>query len=228
MRGPRRALTHAARPAAVILAVALLAGAAPARARQASGPTAASPSFDELYKRGRQLNADISTLTARFTETTTSSLLEQPIVERGTLFVERATPRVAMRYADTDRVLLIDGDRMTTLWPSRQIEQSRNIRDARRRLQGYFDDASASELRRVFDILLRETSERAGTHEVQMLPKRRQISETLKELELWVDDTTALMRAMRLTFANGDTKLMEFEDVTPNAPIDAGVFSAGE
>jgi outer membrane lipoprotein-sorting protein len=147
-------------------------------------------------------------------------------VERGTLFVERATPRVAMRYADTDRVLLIDGDRMTTLWPSRKIEQSRNIRDARRRLQGYFDDASASELRRVFDILLRDTSTRPGTHEVEMRPKRRQISEALTALELWVDDRSALMRAMRLTFANGDTKLMEFENVTPNVTLDASVFSA--
>ena len=210
----------------LILAVAVLVGATPARARQASDARSASPSFDELYKRGRQLNADIQTLTARFTETTTSALLEQPIVERGMLFVERATPRVAMRYADTDRVLLIDGDRMTTLWPSRKVEQSRNIRDARRRLQGYFDDASASELRRVFDILLRDMSTRPGTHEVEMRPKRRQISETLTALELWVDDSSALMRAMRLTFANGDTKLMEFENVTSNVTLDASVFSA--
>ena len=189
------------------------------------GGPPAEASFDELYKRGRQLNADIKTLTARFTETTTSSLLERPIVESGMLFVERATPRVAMRYDDTDRVLFIDGDRMTTLWPSRRIKQSRDIRDARRRLQGYFDDASAAELRRVFDILLRETSTRPGTHEVEMTPKRRQISETLGKLELWVDDSTALMRAMRLTFANGDTKLMEFESVTPNVALDASVFS---
>jgi hypothetical protein len=34
------------------------------------------------------------------------------------------------------------------------------------------------------------------------------------------------MRAMRLTFANGDTKLMEFENVTPNVTLDASVFSA--
>ena len=187
----------------------------------------ARPSFDELYKRGWQMNADIRTLTAQFTETTSSALLEQPIVERGTLFVERATPRVALRYSDTDRVLLIDGDRMTTLWPSRKIRHSRDIRETRRRLQGLFDDANASELKRIFTILLRDTTQRPGTHEVQMRPRRRQISETLQELELWVDESTALMRAMRLTFSDGGTKLMEFEHVTPNATFDPDVFSAG-
>ena len=63
-----------------------------------------------------------------------------------------------MRYAGTDRVLLIDGDRMTTLWPSRQIKQSRDIRNTRRELQRHFEAANASELRRVFDIVLRDTS----------------------------------------------------------------------
>ena len=58
-----------------------------------------------------------------------------------------------------------------------------------------------------------------------MVPKRKQIRETLARLELWVDRTSMLLDAMKMTFANGDTKTMTFEDVVPNAPLDAGTFS---
>ena len=41
-------------------------------------------SFDDLYQRGQRANAAIKTLTAQFTEITTSSLLTRPLVSRGT------------------------------------------------------------------------------------------------------------------------------------------------
>jgi outer membrane lipoprotein-sorting protein len=195
---------------------------------QASTPAGERPSFDELYRQGQQINASVRTLTARFTETTSNALLERPLVEHGMLFMERATPRVALRYEGTDRVLVIDGDRMSTVWPSRKIHQTQDIGATRRRVQGYFEDADASELRKVFDIELRETSERPGAREVSMVPKRKEIRETLSRLELWVDSSTALMQAMRMTFSNGDTKLMEFEDVMPNAVLDDAVFTVPE
>ena len=70
-------------------------------------------------------------------------------------------------------------------------------------------------------------SARPGTDEVRLRPRRRQIRETLSTLDLWVDPKTALLVAMRMTFANGDTKTMTFEDLTVNPPLPAGTFSAG-
>ena len=58
-----------------------------------------------------------------------------------------------------------------------------------------------------------------------MLPKRKPIKEALSKLELWVGDDNGLLKAMRMTFANGDTKLMEFDNIVPNAPIDPTVFT---
>jgi hypothetical protein len=225
MRADRRGFALAvARAAGAALAVT---GLPPAivtpRAQQTP---AAKPTFDDLYRRGRQVTSGVTTLSARFVETTTSTLLEHPIVERGQLFVERAVPRVALRYSTPqDRVLLIDGDRMTTSWPSRGITRTSDIRTARRRIQGYFEDADASELREAFTIELRDASARAGAIEVSMVPRRRQISETLARLELWVNEREALLEAMRMTFANGDVKLMEFGGVEANAALDPRVFS---
>ena len=196
------------------------------RQRRASGAVAASPpgprlreSFDELYPRGYQTGAGIKTLTARFTETTTSSLLTRPLVARGTLAVQRPS-RVALRFTDPEpRVVLIDGDRMTTSWPARNLRQVSNIASSQGRIQKYLANDSADELRRQFDIEVHDPGERPRTYEFVLTPKRKQIRDTLTRLDLWVERSSFLLSAIRMTFANGDTKTMVFEDVELNATI---------
>lgn len=182
--------------------------------------------FDELYARGQQANAAVKTLTARFTETTSSTLLTRPIVAHGRLAVERPA-RVILRYTDPDaRVVLIDGKTMTMTWPSRKVRQSIDIGAAQGRIQKYFVNGTASDLRGQFDIEDRGSDNvHAGMYAVSMIPKRKQIREALARLDLWVDRTSLLLSAMTITFANGDVKTMAFEDVVPNAPLDAGTFT---
>jgi outer membrane lipoprotein-sorting protein len=184
--------------------------------------------FDELFKQGQAKNGAMKTLTASFVETTTSALLTRPLVASGTLAVERPS-RIALRYIQPDeRIVLIDGDTMTMSWPSRSVRQSKDIGASQKRIQRYFVDSSPDELRSHFTIGAREADDRPGTWLVTMVPKRKQILEGLVRLDLWVDRTTQLMVAMKMTFPNGDTKLMTFTDVKPNAPIDASLFKASE
>ncbi len=188
-------------------------------------PTAGRRSFDDLYAEGQRANASMKTLTARFTETTTSSLLTRPLVSHGQLAVERPT-RVVLRYTDPElRVVLIDGNQMTLSWPSRNIRQVTDIGTAQGRVQKYFVNGTAEDLRRQFDIQPHDTSDRPNTYYVSMVPKRKQIREALVRLDLWVNQSSKLMESMKMTFANGDTKTMVFEDVVPNAPIEPGTFA---
>jgi outer membrane lipoprotein-sorting protein len=182
-------------------------------------------SFDELYLRGQRANAAIKTLTAQFTETTTSSLLTRPLVSRGRVAVERPA-RVVLRYSDPERrVVLIDGNRMTMSWPSHSVRQTTDIGTAQGRVQKYFVNGTAAELRGQFEIEEHAGSDRPGTYHVTMVPKRKQIRESLVRLDLWVMRSTLLLDAMRMTFANGDTKMMAFDEVVPNAALDPGTFS---
>ena len=187
----------------------------------------ANVTFDELYRRGQEANAQIKTITARFTETTTNALLveQRPIVERGRLYVERPS-RVALHYSEpAARTTLIDAGWLTTTLPAQKVSRRIDISAAQRQVQKYFLQGDAGELRRVFDIELRDASQRAGTHEVVMLPKRKPIKEGLARLDLWVREASGLLQAMKMTFPNGETKLMEFEDVVTNAPVDSAVFA---
>lgn len=183
--------------------------------------------FDELHARGQKQNGGLKTLTASFVESSTSPLLTRPVVGRGTVIVERPA-RVALRYTDPDaRVVLIDSDRMTISWPSANLRSVRDIGASQRRVQKYFVDSSPDELRSHFQVGAREADDRPGTYLITMVPKRKQILEGMTRLELWLDRTSLLLEAMRITFPGGDTKLMTLTDVKPNAPIDPSWFTIG-
>jgi outer membrane lipoprotein-sorting protein len=229
---PHRTVPRAIAACAVAaICGAAVADAVRAEARQKgdrAAASAAAPSFDELYRRGQKANADITSLTARFTETTTPSLLERPLpAAAGMLYVQRSKPpRIALHYTQPDvRLIVIDGNRMTTSWPSKHVLTTSDITQAQRNVDKYFTASDPGDLRRIFRIDVRDPSTRAGTQEVSLTPRRKQISEALARLDLWVEEASGLLKAMRMTFANGDVKLMEFENVTKNPAIDPAVFS---
>ena len=185
-------------------------------------------SFDAIYQRGLRLNAELKTLTAGFTETTTSEMLARPLLAKGTIAVERPS-RVVLHYQEPEqRDVLIDGDRLTVSWPARHIHEVTNIATANRRIQRYFIDASPDRLRENFTIAIRPGGDRRHTHQLTMVPKRKQIREGVTNLDLWIDDTSLLLAAMKMTFPNGDTKLMVLDKVVTNQPIDPSVFSAAK
>jgi outer membrane lipoprotein-sorting protein len=197
-------------------------------AQLAAQGTPADSSFDALYKRGVELNAQLKTLTAHFTETTTSTMLTRPLVAAGTVAVERPS-RVILHYLEPEqRDVLIEGDRMTVSWPARHIHETTNIATANRRIQKYFVDASPASLRDNFTITTRTGGERARSYQLTMVPKRKQMKEGLSVLDLWLDESSLLLSAMKMTFPNGDTKLMVLDKVVVNQPIDPSVFSAAK
>jgi outer membrane lipoprotein-sorting protein len=210
---------------ATLAAVAACSVALRAGAVAQKKPPRAPDVFDELYTRGKKANDAMKTLTARFTETTTSSLLTKPMIARGRVAVERPS-RVVLRYAEPDvRIVLIDGNTMTMSWPSRNVKQVTDIGTAQGRVQKYFINGTVDDIRGQFEIDDHGSGDKPGTWWVTMVPKRRQIKENLAKLDLWIDKTSLLLDTMRMTFTNGDTKTMAFEDVAPNAPIEPGTFS---
>lgn len=194
--------------------------------RAASAAALPAPDlFDQIYNRGRGIQTSLKTVTATFTETTTSSLLSRPLVASGTLAVERPS-RIVLRYSAPEaRILLIDQDKMTLDWPSRAVRQQTDVAAALRRVDKYFLDKSPDELRRNFDITAIEATDRPGTWRVTMVPRRKQIQQGIIKLDLWIDRTSLLLEAMRMTFPNADTKLMAFEKVLVNGPVDRSLFS---
>ncbi len=208
---------------AAILAIAVTVAAAVA----ASG--AAAPKgdlFDEIYQRSLPMASTLKTIRARFTETTTSSLLAKPLVAEGTLVAVRPTD-LLITYTKPDRkILRMDAKKLLFIWPDRHIREESDIEQAQKRVQHYFIDKSPDELRKHFTIQASDDTQKAGTYLVSMTPTRKQIKEGVSRIDLWIDKPSLMLTSMRMTFPNGDTKTMVLQDVEINVPVDAATLNA--
>ena len=210
----------------VALAALALGGDAPLasmRTFQAAPAAVEAPDlFDDIYRRGQPLEQSIRTIRARFTETTTSSLLLKPLVAEGTLIVVRPSDILLWYISPERRYLRLDATSLLFVWPDRQLRERKDIREAQARVQKYFVNKTPDELRQHFTIRTSEDRGRAGTWRIEMVPKRKQIQQGLARLELWVRQDTLMLSAMTMVFPNGDTKTMTFSDVVVNDPVSPG------
>jgi hypothetical protein len=179
----------------------------------AAQPSARADVVDTLIARGRTALKAMHGLTADFRETTVSKLLRNPIVATGHL-TATAPARVVMEYNTPERkTLSVDETRLVVTWPARNERQELNIAAAQKRIQKYFADASASDLRKSFEMELVADPGVPGSDSLIMRPTRKQIQAGLARLQLWVDRTRLVLVKMKMDFPNGDSKTLEFDAI---------------
>ena len=118
----------------------------------ASPPQAPKDLFTQIYESAAFRRQSIHSIRARFTEITTSSLLEKPLVAHGTVIA--APPgRVLMTYTDPDRrTIALDGRSLVIVWPDRHEREKIDISQIQKRIDRYFTQANPEQLRSMFDI----------------------------------------------------------------------------
>ncbi len=190
------------------------------KAAPAPSATSKGDLFDEIYERSLPQTNTLKTIRAKFTETTTSTLLSTPLVAEGTLVAVRPSD-LLITYTKPDRkILRMDAKKLIFLWPDRHVRQESDIEQAQKRVQHYFVDKSPDDLRKHFTIRASEDAQKPGMYLVDLVPTRKQIKEGVARIELWLDKSTLMLASMRMTFPNGDTKTMVLRDVEMNVPVD--------
>jgi outer membrane lipoprotein-sorting protein len=192
----------------------------------AQQPRAADDLFTRIFNRATAQQRTMQSVRARFTETTSSSLLLKPIVAHGTLIA--ATPaRVRMTYSDPEpKTIVIDGKSLVVEWTLRGQRERIDIAEVQKRVDQYFTHADINQLRSMFQI----TAADAGlpqTDRIEMVPKRKQIKQGLERLELWIERERVVLVQMRMTFAGGEQKTITLEDIEVNPPVGVDTFQIG-
>lgn len=179
--------------------------------------------LDDLFARGRAAQAATKTISASFIETSVSSLLRNPLVATGSLIA--AMPiRVVMSYeTPTVKTVALDDKHLVIAWPSGRNPEELDIADTQRRVQKYFTDASVKQLRDLFTITL-SSDPKDGAYKLDMVPRRKPISEGIDRLRLWIDRDRLLLTKMILDFPGGDSKTLELRDIKTNVPVDEAAF----
>lgn len=175
--------------------------------------------FADLMARGREAQATMSRLAASFVETSVSPLLVEPIVATGRVTATYRPLHVVMEYATPEpRTLTLDETTLVVSSRDRSEPEELDIATTMARVQKYFVDATPDDLRRSFDVTLdRDPDVAGGSDHLSMVPKRRQITEGLSRLDLWIDPVRLLLVRMRMEFPAGDMKTFEFSDLEVTA-----------
>jgi outer membrane lipoprotein-sorting protein len=206
------------------IAAVLCAGGLACMAVFARAQTPPRDLFDEIYVRAQEQETKLRTLHARFTETTQSTLLKDPIVASGTLVVEWPT-RLRLDYTNPEsRTVIVDEGRLVMIAPGRHERLERDIATAQKRARKYFVDKNPGELRREFAIDTTRDPRLEDAYRLVMVPRRKQIREGLAELQLWLDAHTLFIRRMLMVFPDGDRRTFDLQDVKANDPVAPGVF----
>jgi outer membrane lipoprotein-sorting protein len=179
--------------------------------------------FDTLHARIRAAEAKRTSIRARFVETTTSTLLVKPMVSRGSLIGEKPARMVISYVSPEHKTILMDGQRLFVTQDGREDVEQIDIIEIMKTVNKYFTNADPGQLRRAFTIRAFPDPETPTWHQVDLLPKRKQIKQGLERLQLWVSGDYMLTR-MTMTFAGGDTTVFELLDVELNVPVAPGIF----
>ncbi len=189
--------------------------------------------FDELHARIEAAEKGRQTISARFTETTTSSLLSKPVVAHGTLVGQKPAPgvligpgptRLLIKYTAPERkTILFNTDHLVVVRPEQPPERI-DIADIMKTVNKYFTTASPAQLRRAFTIRAFLDPDMPGFYQMDLLPKRKQIKQGLERLQIWVTKDTYMLAQMKMTFAGGDHDVFRLEDVQLNVPVPPGTF----
>ena len=185
----------------------------------------AGDAFDRLFAKTMAKRDTITSIRARFTETTTSSLLQKPIVAHGTV-VAAPPARVLMTYTDPERrYVSIDAKALVVVWPDRGQRERIDVAQTQKRIEKYFTHAGIDDLRAMFDVTAAPDAALAGSDRVEMRPKRKQIKEGLELLQLWIDRDTQLLVQMEMRFPGGDRKTIRLDDTAVNVPLTEASFT---
>jgi outer membrane lipoprotein-sorting protein len=202
-----------------ILAWALLTGVA-----SGGAIVSADDLFAQIFNRTLVTQRSMQSIGARFTETTTSSLLTTPLVAHGRI-IGASPARVLMTYTDPEpKTVVIDSKTLTITWPNRHEHEQINITETQQRIEQSFTHATLDDLRAMFQIIAAPDPAVRGADRIQMTPRRKPITTGLARLDLWIDRDSDLLVQMRLTFPDGDRKTIRLEDIVVNVPVTDEMF----
>ncbi|NIM01949.1 MAG: hypothetical protein GTO33_14015 [Acidobacteria bacterium] len=188
----------------------------------AAVPAAATDLNDVLAEFDR-VQFGMQTISAEFTETNTSALLNEPIVARGRFFMTKPDA-IRWEYSTPEKMsFVISADQYTGYFPNRKKAEKRNIQRWRDQLFRFFGVGQGSaELGKFYNIRLREADE--DSYLLSLSPKRRRVKKRVDEVLFWLDAKTYLPSRVEYRAADGTGRTIEFDKIQLNPDLSANLY----
>jgi outer membrane lipoprotein-sorting protein len=179
----------------------------------------------EILRQFDEVQREIRTLSADFTETTESTLLTDAIVAEGRVFMTKPDS-VRWEYSSPEEMsFVINEDEYTGYFPLRKQAERRGIHRWREQLFRFLGLGQASEeLAKFYDITLGEENERPGTYLLVMTPTKKRVRKRMDPVLFWIDAATFLPIRVEYRSNSGNHRVIEFDKMTVNPELATGLY----
>ncbi len=190
----------------------------------AGGVTAAE--LDEILARFDDVQDSINTLSAEFTQTTTSSMLIDPISAEGRFFMTKPDSiRWEYSYPEEMRFVIFQ-DQYTGYFPKQKRAEKRSVKRWSEHIFRFFGLGQGSqELMKFYDITLDPSHDPStGSYLLVLEPTKRRVRKRIPEVRFWLDTETFLPRKVEYLSKTGNARTVEFHEIRLNPDLAASMY----
>ncbi len=189
----------------------------------------ADPALVEVLERFDRVQQGIRTLSADFTWTTESVLLNDPVVSEGIFYM---TKPKAVRWEFTSpepMEFVIAHDQYIGYFPERKKAEKQNFKRWSARVFRYFGLGQGSEeLSKVYRIRLGDAADTGDLVDVADLlilePKKRRARKKIKDLRIWVGKDSSLPVRVITSDPGGGKRIIEFRNTQVNPVFASNLY----
>jgi len=186
-----------------------------------------SVELEDVLARFDEVQDSIRTLTAEFTETTKSTLLKEPIVAKGKVFLTKPHS-VRWEYSIPEEMqFVISEDRYTGYFPKRKQAEKRDIHRWREQLFRFLGLGQASaELAKFYNISVEsQDGDMEGTYLLVLDPKKKRVRKRMDAVHFWIDDTSYLPVRVEYSSKSGNSRIIVFDRMDVNPDLAASLYN---
>jgi outer membrane lipoprotein-sorting protein len=168
---------------------------------------------------------DMQTLSAKFVETTTNSLLKNPVIARGQFFLTRPDS-IRWEYDTPEEMsFIIASDQYTGYFPTQKRAETRNIKRWSERIFRFIGlGQTMAELEKFYNIEL-EPIDEADRYKLVLEPRKRRVKKRVETVTFTLNAESFLPERVEYRAKNGDTRTIVFEEILLNPDLSTALYT---
>jgi len=200
-------------------ALCLAAAAAPPAPATVDPYAGFDPALREVLERFDAAQAQVTTLSARFTERKEIGLLKNAIIQKGQFYHTKPDKFLWEYLSPEPKVLLMNGKSLVAYYPLQKEAEEIETRLSKRLVKYFGLGQVFADLQEYYNLSLDTGNTLAGTHLIVMKPRMKRLEKRLLEVRIWLDDRVNQVKQLEYREADGDRTVFTFEDIQLNAQI---------
>lgn len=178
-----------------------------------------------LVERVKLEQNHVETMSARFRQEKTSSMLLEPSTDIGVFYYE-APDRVRWEYEEPEAMLVvINGEELVTFYEEQNLAEKASVGEISEQVFKYLGaSGSLEKLSEFFEVTAYFPDAEGDPYHLVLDPRYSRIQNRLEGMEIWIDPESYQPTRFKYLQPGGDETSYRFDDLVLNEELDDALF----